>query len=190
MFGWSIKNLMHKIDSSYCIMPQKAIFNKNWNFMSKLVSIIMPSFNTIQYISEAIQSVLKQTYTTFELIIVDDGSSDGSVETIKSFNDKRIIFIALEVNHGPQYVRNLALSKAQGDYIAFLDSDDFWEKDKLDKQINFMESTKTPLSYTPYVIVRENARGGGIDQDCNSRTGIFFDHVILEILQLSTMQKF
>ena len=121
----------------------------------------MPSFNTIQYISEAIQSVLKQTYTTFELIIVDDGSSDGSVETIKSFNDKRIIFIALEVNHGPQYVRNLALSKAQGDYIAFLDSDDFWEKDKLDKQINFMESTKTPLSYTPYVIVRENAKGGG-----------------------------
>lgn len=131
--------------------------------MRKLVSIIMPSFNTAQHISCAIQSVLDQTYKSFELIIVDDGSTDHSKEIIQSFDDTRIVFIALEKNQGPQYVRNLALSKAKGEYIAFLDSDDFWEKDKLEKQIDFMEKTNTPLSYTPYFTIRENmsARGGG-----------------------------
>lgn len=116
----------------------------------------MPSFNTAQYISEAIQSVLDQSYKNFELIIVDDGSIDHSKDIIQRFNDSRIVFISLEKNQGPQYVRNLALSKASGDFIAFLDSDDFWEKDKLEKQINFMTSSCVPLSYTPYFTIKEN----------------------------------
>lgn len=159
--------------------------------MRKLVSIIMPSFNTAQHISCAIQSVLDQTYKSFELIIVDDGSTDHSKEIIQSFDDTRIVFIALEKNQGPQYVRNLALSKAKGEYIAFLDSDDFWEKDKLEKQIDFMEKTNTPLSYTPYFTIRENmsARGGGTIRDKSFLTKICFSHVILETQRLFMMQN-
>lgn len=126
-----------------------------------LISIIMPSYNTASFIAEAIQSVLNQTYANFELIIVDDGSNDTSKEVVANFSDKRIVFIPLKDNCGPQYVRNLALSQAKGDYIAFLDSDDIWEKDKLQNQIEIMSCNNVALSYTPYSIINENGQKTG-----------------------------
>ncbi len=120
------------------------------------VSIIMPSFNTRAFIALAIDSVLAQTYPYWELLIVDDGSSDGSAELIRTYCDERIKLFALEQNRGPDFVRNLALQEARGRYIAFLDSDDFWERDKLEKQVAFMQSKQTVLSYSAYWVVDED----------------------------------
>ena len=105
-----------------------------------LVSIVMPSYNSAHFIEEAIQSVLSQSYITWELLIVDDCSIDNSVEIIKQWTqkDKRIHLFSLEKNVGAAAARNIALENAQGRYIAFLDSDDVWEPEKLQKQVEYM----------------------------------------------------
>ncbi|MCR5610040.1 MAG: glycosyltransferase [Lachnospiraceae bacterium] len=118
--------------------------------MNELVSIIMPSYNTANLILESIQSVLNQTYTNWELIIVDDCSTDNTEEVVKSINDDRIRFIKKEQNSGAAESRNFALREAKGRWIAFLDSDDLWKKDKLQKQIQFMEDNGYAFSYTDY----------------------------------------
>lgn len=115
-----------------------------------LVSIIMPSFNTGKYIGESIKSVLAQTYKNWELIIVDDGSTDNTEEVVKAFDDDRIIFVKNEQNSGAAVSRNRALALAKGRWIAFLDSDDIWEKTKLEKQIAFMIKNDYHFSYTSY----------------------------------------
>lgn len=134
----------------------------------------MPNFNTAQFVEEAIQSVLNQSYKNFELIIVDDGSIDNSVKIISNFDDERIVFLPLTSNQGPQFVRNLALSKAKGRYIAFLDSDDMWEKDKLQQQIKYMEDNNILLSYTPYFVINENGH----------KSGVFYPRKMLDYHQL------
>ena len=104
--------------------------------MNNLVSIIMPSYNTAKFISDSINSVLSQTYSNWELIIVDDCSSDNTDEIVSPFlSDKRIKYLKNEKNSGAAVSRNYALREAKGKWIAFLDSDDLWEKDKLQKQI-------------------------------------------------------
>ena len=115
-----------------------------------LVSIIMPSFNTAPYIKETIQSVLNQTYTNWELIIVDDCSTDNTDEILSTINDKRIRYFKNEKNSGAAVSRNKALLEARGQWIAFLDSDDLWMPEKLEKQINFMEKNGYSFSYTNY----------------------------------------
>lgn len=117
---------------------------------NELVSIIMPSYNTANYISDSIQSVLNQTYKNWELIIVDDCSSDNTLEVLSKFNDKRIRVIVNEKNSGAALSRNKALKEAKGKWIAFLDSDDLWENNKLEKQINFMKENNYHFSYTNY----------------------------------------
>ena len=107
--------------------------------MNNLVSIIMPSYNTGKYIAEAIQSVINQTYKYWELIIVDDCSSDNTDEIVTSFSEPRIKFFKNKINSGAAVSRNRALREAKGRWIAFLDSDDLWRIDKLEKQIGFME---------------------------------------------------
>ena len=121
--------------------------------MCDLVSVIMPSYNTAKYISESIESVLKQTYTNWELIIVDDCSTDNTDEVIATFlGDDRIRYIKNEKNSGAAVSRNRALREASGKYIAFLDSDDLWAPEKLEKQIDFMASTGCKFSCTDYMI--------------------------------------
>lgn len=123
-----------------------------------LVSIIMPSWNTAQFIGESIQCVLDQTYTNWELIIVDDCSTDNTDEIVASFTDPRIRYFHNEENSGAALTRNKALRKAQGEWIAFLDSDDLWTLDKLEKQIKFMVENGYMLSYSEYEKIDEEDR--------------------------------
>ncbi len=120
--------------------------------MSSLVSIITPSYNASKFIEETINSVLMQTYTNWELIIVDDSSVDNSVEIIESYlkNDVRIKLIQLEKNIGAAEARNIGLRMAKGRYIAFLDSDDIWMPQKLEKQLRFMQKKAIAFSFTAY----------------------------------------
>lgn len=124
--------------------------------MNDLVSVIMPSFNTEKYIAESIKSVLCQTYTNLELIIVDDCSTDRTDEVVAGFKDDRIKYLKNEKNSGAAISRNKALNAAKGKWIAFLDSDDLWTKDKLEKQIAFMEKNEYAFSYTDYEKIDEN----------------------------------
>lgn len=125
--------------------------------MNDLVSIIMPSYNTEKYIAETIQSVIDQTYTNWELIIVDDCSNDNTDEVVSQFDDARIKYIKNSVNSGAAVSRNMALKEASGKWIAFLDSDDLWMQDKLEKQLSFMKENNYHFSYTNYYEIDEDS---------------------------------
>ncbi|WP_313206020.1 glycosyltransferase family 2 protein [Psychrobacter faecalis] len=122
-----------------------------------LVSIITPSYNSALLIVSTIQSVISQTFTDWEMIVVDDCSKDNSVEVIQSFVDceSRIKLIKLTENSGAAVARNTAIEAAQGRFIAFLDSDDLWDSQKLEKQINFMINENVAFSYTAYMKINE-----------------------------------
>ncbi len=117
-----------------------------------LVSIIMPSYNAEKYIENAINSVLQQTYEHWELLIVDDRSSDRTVEIISDFSDDRIRFFQNETNCGAAISRNRALREAKGRWIAFLDSDDIWHPEKLERQLSFMRENHYAFTFTDYRI--------------------------------------
>ena len=117
----------------------------------------MPSYNTDRFIAESIQSVLMQTYPNWELLIVDDCSSDHTVEIIQSFADPRIKFFENSTNLGAASCRNTALRNAKGRWIAFLDSDDIWMPEKLEKQIRFMETNGYGFSCTARESMDENS---------------------------------
>ena len=121
--------------------------------MNDLVSIVMPSYNTGQYISDSIESVLKQTYTNWELLIVDDCSTDDTDDVLVPYlQDRRIKYIKNKINSGAAISRNRALREAKGKWIAFLDSDDIWVAEKLEKQIRFMEKNEYAFTFTDYRI--------------------------------------
>lgn len=131
--------------------------------MSDLVSIIMPSYNTAQYITETIQSVIDQTYHNWELIIVDDCSTDNTDIVIGKIKDPRIRYIKNEKNSGAAVSRNRALREANGRWVAFLDSDDLWKPEKLEKQICFMMKNRYYFSYTFAGMLQEGAIKENID---------------------------
>lgn len=120
------------------------------NTSEKLVSIIMPSYNTGLYIADSIQSVIEQTYQNWELIIVDDCSVDNTDEVVAEFQDQRIHYLKNDTNSGAAVSRNRALREAKGKWIAFLDSDDLWYPTKLEEQISFMTKNMYYFSYTNY----------------------------------------
>lgn len=132
--------------------------------MEKLVSIIMPAYNCVDYIAESIRSVQNQSYRNWELIVADDNSTDGTVDTVRSMaaDDNRIHLLETDINLGPAAARNRAINSAQGDYIAFLDSDDIWFPDKLSRQISFMEQTGYDFTYTAYEKINERSEKMGI----------------------------
>lgn len=104
----------------------------------EVVSIVLPTYNRAQLIGRAIQSILEQTYREFELLIIDDGSTDDTKNVVKSYEDERIQYYKLEQNCGPAYARNIGIIHAKNKYIAFHDSDDVWRKEKLEKQMEVM----------------------------------------------------
>lgn len=117
------------------------------------VSVIMPCYNGAKTIAESIDSVIAQTYENWELIIVNDFSSDNSLDIIKDYNlkDQRIRFFNTDKPSGsPSQPRNIAMSKASGRYIAFLDSDDIWHPTKIEKQLEIVQKYKTPFVFSNY----------------------------------------
>jgi teichuronic acid biosynthesis glycosyltransferase TuaG len=116
------------------------------------VDIIMPNYNKSQYIDEAIKSVLKQNFIDWKLYIIDDFSSDDSTQIINRYSDNtKIKIISLKKNKGPSFCRNLGMRMSTNDFIAFIDSDDYWEEYKLKNQINFMKKNNINFSYTDYI---------------------------------------
>lgn len=125
-----------------------------------LVSVIIPNYNSSRYLGETLDSVRNQTFTDWEAIVVDDCSTDHSVEIIQSFarKDNRIRLIACHTNNGgPAVPRNMGIAAARGDYIAFLDSDDLWMPEKLENQLRFMKDCNARLSSTSYSLMDENS---------------------------------
>lgn len=131
--------------------------------MNDLVSVIMPSYNTARYIVQSIESIIAQTYSNWELIIVDDCSTDNTDEVVKKYlGDERIKYFKNEKNSGAAVSRNKALMEAKGRWIAFLDSDDLWLPKKLEKQLNFMKCNDYHFSYTNYSEIDESGQKNGV----------------------------
>lgn len=126
----------------------------------KLVSIIMPNYNSEKYLSFTLDSLIEQTYRNWELIFIDDCSSDKSLEIIERYqkNDKRIKIKRLKKKMGAAIARNIGIKESKGKYVAFLDSDDLWVKNKLEKQIEFMQKKEVDFSYSEYMLMDEDGK--------------------------------
>lgn len=123
-----------------------------------MVSIITPTYNCGRFIGETIQSVLNQSYKDWEMLIVDDCSTDNTREVVEGFNDPRIKYYCLDKNSGAAVARNKALEMARGRWIAFLDSDDIWKPNKLERQIKFMKENDYGFSYHEYDEIDESSK--------------------------------
>ncbi len=128
--------------------------------MHKLVSVITPTFNCGAYILETIRSVQAQTFDNWEMIIVDDCSTDDTKEIVGQAceKDPRIKYVRLKTNSGAAVARTEAMKLAKGNYMAFLDSDDLWKPEKLEKQLAFMEENRYPFTATAYEKIDESGR--------------------------------
>ncbi len=129
-----------------------------------LVSIIMPSYNCGRYVEESIRSVQAQTYHNWEIIFVDDCSTDNTLSIVSAISalDSRVHVYCNDINLGAAAARNKALKESKGRWVAFLDSDDLWEPDKLEKQISFMEINHYAFSYTRYKEIDAESNPTGI----------------------------
>lgn len=123
--------------------------------MEPLVSIIMPCYNAERYVVQSIESVLAQTYQNWELLITDDGSTDKSVEIISKYctKDERINVLVPDEHQGIARTRNMSISRSKGRFVAFLDSDDIWYPEKLEKQVGYMLDNDVAFTYSSYEII-------------------------------------
>ena len=128
--------------------------------MNELVSIITPCYNSEKFLDECISSVLNQTYQNWEMLIVDDNSSDNSSILINSYSkkDERIKPLYLNDNIGAAMARNKAISKSKGKYLAFLDSDDVWLPKKLEVQTNFMKKNNCSFVFSSYSVISDDEK--------------------------------
>lgn len=117
-----------------------------------MVSVIMPCYNMEDYVADSIASVQRQSYPHWELLIVDDASTDGTVETVKKLTeqDEKIRFVVKNEHSGIADTRNQCISMAQGRYLAFLDADDIWHPEKMETQLRFMTDHNVGFTYTTY----------------------------------------
>lgn len=134
--------------------------------MNKMVSIITPTHNSMEFLESTIASILSQTYEDWELLITDDCSTDGTWQYLQETKkrDVRIKVFKLDKNSGPALARNNSIAQAQGRFIAFLDSDDTWTSDKLEKQIHFMLKYKYSFTFTEYMMFDEDDKKIGIKE--------------------------
>lgn len=141
----------------------------------QLVSIITPTYNCAKFIAKTIQSAQAQTYKDWEMIIIDDCSIDNTKEIVETYlkDDNRIKYFCLEKNSGAAIARNTALKMAKGRWIAFLDSDDLWSENKLEKQIKFMEENEYSFSYHEYSEIDEAGMSLGVLVSGKKHIGIF-----------------
>jgi glycosyltransferase involved in cell wall biosynthesis len=125
------------------------------NNSNPAISVIIPTYNRSHLIGKSIQSVLNQTYSNFELIVVDDGSTDGTGEVVKAINDKRLKYILCNKNIGAAAARNVGIRLAKGDFIAFQDDDDEWLPKKLEKQIEIIEKSSPEVGVVYTALCRK-----------------------------------
>lgn len=147
--------------------------------MRDLISIITPTYNCGKFIVETIDSVIKQTYQNWELIIVDDCSLDNTKELVREYTkqDNRIKYHLLEKNSGAAIARNKAMELASGTYMAFLDSDDLWPEDKLERQLSFMKDNNYYFTCTAYEQVNEE--GKRLNKTINTKIKTNYNGVLL-----------
>lgn len=128
-----------------------------------LVSVVTPMYNAEKFIAETIESVQAQTYQNWEMVIVDDVSTDGSSEIVKEYakEDSRIRYLRHERNRGVSQARNTSLQAARGQYAAFLDSDDLWMPDKLEKQLTFMKKQGAAFCYSACRVIGQDGTPAG-----------------------------
>ena len=128
--------------------------------MAELVSIITPSYNSEKYIKNTIDSVIAQTYQDWEMIIVDDCSSDSTCEIVEKISQEepRVKLIRQEQNGGAAKARNRALENSKGRFIAYLDADDIWYPTKLEKQVSFMKEKKAGFSCASYEVIDDSGK--------------------------------
>ena len=166
------------------------------NSSAPLISIIVPIFNAEKYLTETITTVIDQTYQNWELILINDQSTDNSKNVVKPFlKDKRIRWIDLPKNSGNGAIpRNKGVALANGSFIAFLDADDLWANCKLEKQLEFMQQNDCPFSFTSYEFTDANGRPNGKKAIVPSKltykqalknTTIFTSTVMLDLDKLS-----
>jgi len=130
--------------------------NKIYN-NETFVDVILPNYNKAQFLEEAIRSVIEQTYKNWHLYVIDDNSNDNSKKIIDKFSDlKNVTIVKLKKNKGPSFCRNLGMRISSSKYISFIDSDDSWVLDKLEKQILYMEKNNLTFTYTDYTPFFEN----------------------------------
>ncbi len=160
-----------------------------------LVSIIVPVYNAGAYIHETVEMVRRQTWTNWELLLVDDCSGDNSCAVIRSWceKDRRIRLIEKKKNEGAARARNTGLEQASGRYIAFLDADDIWKPEKLEAELDFMKSRDAAFVFTAYEFGDEQGRGTGkvvhVPEELDyrkalSRTVIFTSTVLFDMQKL------
>lgn len=168
-----------------------------------LVSVIMPSYNTAKYIAETIESVRNQTYPYWELIIVDDCSTDDTDTVVANYlSDSRIRYLKNDINSGAAISRNKALREAKGKWIAFLDSDDVWHPEKLECQINFMLEHDYKFTCTdyrirlngtwlPYVYISPNVitKRKLINYNYFSTITVMYDREFVGLIQIEELRK-
>ena len=139
----------------------------------KKVSVIIPIYNSSKHIKECLESVVNQTYKNIEIIVVDDKSTDNSVEIVKNIKDDRIKIIAQKQNIGAAMTRNRGIDEALGEYICFLDSDDYWFLDKIEKQVNFMEENNYTFIYGAYSYLKNgNIKKAKIPKSLNYKQSL------------------
>ena len=140
----------------------------------ELVSIIVPVYNSEKFIQETINTVLNQTYKNWELILIDDCSTDQSKKILdeNAQKDKRIIVLKNKENSKTAITRNNGIKHAKGKYICFIDADDLWEKDKIEKQVLFMEKKKCEFSFTGYVFANQDGKPDREKSVCSRNNNI------------------
>ncbi len=147
---------------------------------SPQVSVILPTYNRAQSIVTSVESVLSQTYEDFELIVVDDGSTDGTRETIDRFEDPRLRYVPLPTNEGANTARNVGIRVADADYIAFQDSDDRWRRRKLERQMAVMSEADRNVGvvYTGYTRLWAQSRERGPDPTTGAFEGDMHEELL------------
>ena len=127
------------------------------NNKSYLIDIILPNFNKSEYLKEAIESVLNQTFQNWKLYIIDDCSTDKSFEILNYYKqNEKINILKLKKNKGPSFCRNLGIRISNSNFISFIDSDDYWDKNKLKDQIEFMKTNNLSFTYKDYIPFIQN----------------------------------
>ncbi|MDE5803251.1 MAG: glycosyltransferase [Lachnospiraceae bacterium] len=148
-----------------------------------LVSVVIPTYNRIRTLPASVDSVLEQTYENLELIIMDDGSTDGTQEYVESITDKRVRYRRADKNMGPSAARNMGAELAKGEYLAFQDSDDAWEPDKLEKQMKLMvDNGELAMVYSEFGFYRDGELAAIIPSPqipYEEKHGDLFSHLLL-----------